>query len=156
MILSTTVSHRKATISDLPQIIMLLVEDELGQTRESSSPDGVHQCYFNAFERINQDSNQYLMVVEKDNQVIATCHLTLVPSLTLRGTLRLQIEAVRVSKAQRSQGIGEWMITQAIAYGQEKGASLAQLTTNKARHRAKEFYERLGFKATHEGMKLPI
>jgi len=27
------------------------------------------------------------------------------------------------------------------------------LSTNKERPRAKQFYERLGFKATHEGMK---
>lgn len=156
MTLPTALSHRKATISDLPTLIMLLVEDELGKTREFPSTDGVHQCYLDAFERIDQDSNQYLMVVEKDDQIVATCHLTLVPSLTLMGTLRLQIEAVHVSKSHRSQGFGEWMMTEAITYGKTKGASLAQLTTNKVRHRAKQFYERLGFKATHEGMKFPI
>lgn len=36
----------------------------------------------------------------------------------------------------------------------EHGATIIQLTTNKERPDARKFYEKLGFKATHEGMKL--
>jgi len=42
----------------------------------------------------------------------------------------------------------------AMEYGKSKGASIIQLTTNKQRTSAKHFYENLGFKASHEGMKL--
>ena len=50
------------------------------------------------------------MVVEENNQVIATCHLTIMPSLTFTGQRRMQIEAVRVLEKLRGHKIGEWMI----------------------------------------------
>jgi ribosomal protein S18 acetylase RimI-like enzyme len=147
-------THRRAVDHDLPHIVALLAEDELGQTRESSSSDTVDQRYVDAFKHIQNDPNQYLIVVEQNNHIIGTCHLTLMPSLTFMGSTRLQIEAVRVSHRYRGQGIGKWMISQAIDYGKSRGASIIQLTTNKQRHHAKAFYESMGFQATHEGMKI--
>jgi N-acetylglutamate synthase-like GNAT family acetyltransferase len=145
--------HRKASIADLSQIINLLLEDELGKDRETQSTS-LDQRYIDAFNLINQDPNQYLMVVEKDDQIIATCHLTLMPSLTFMGSTRMQIEAVRVSEKLRGMKIGEWMINQASQYAKSKNVKIIQLTTNVQRPRAKTFYEKLGFKATHVGMKL--
>ncbi len=144
---------RRATIDDLSSIINLLIEDEFGFEREKIS-DKLDQRYMDAFALINSDPNQYLMVVEENNQVIATCHLTIMPSLTFTGSTRMQIEAVRVSEKLRGAKIGEWMINQAIAYAKSRSASIIQLTTNIKRPRAKIFYERLGFESTHVGMKL--
>ncbi len=145
--------HRKAEMSDLAQIISLLAEDELGKDRETQSIS-LDQRYIDAFNLINQDPNQYLMVALKDNQIIATCHLTLMPSLTFIGSTRMQIEAVRVSEKLRGQKIGEWIINKAIEYAKSQGVKIIQLTTNIQRPRAKTFYEKLGFEATHVGMKL--
>lgn len=144
---------RKATFSDLEAIINLLIEDDLGQTREKVS-GVIDQGYINAFERINADSNQYLMVVVNEKQkIVATCHLTIMPSLTFIGSTRMQIEAVRVSSQYRGQKIGEWMMNVAFKWARENDITIVQLTTNKERPRAKQFYERLGFVTTHEGMK---
>lgn len=151
MILKLTQS--KATIHDLKAIIDLLLEDELGQTRENAS-NNLDQKYINAFHKIDTDPNQYLMVVKNKSEVVGTCHLTLMPSLTFMGSTRMQIEAVRVAEKYRGQKIGEWMMAEAINYTKSNGASIIQLTTNKKRSRAKNFYEKLGFEATHEGMKL--
>jgi GNAT superfamily N-acetyltransferase len=52
------------------------------------------------------------------------------------------------------QKIGRWMFEQAIIYARENDVSIIQLTTNKKRVKAKHFYEKLGFEASHEGMKL--
>ena len=146
-------TSRKAALSDLPAIVQLLIEDELGQTREKVG-DIIDQRYISAFEYIDSDSNQYLMVVENtEQQIIATCHLTIMPSLTFIGSTRMQIEAVRVSSRYRGQKIGEWMMNAAFEWAKTNDASIIQLTTNKQRPRAKQFYERLGFTATHEGMK---
>jgi ribosomal protein S18 acetylase RimI-like enzyme len=41
----------------------------------------------------------------------------------------------------------------AIEYSKQRGAHLIQLTTDKQRPDAIRFYEKLGFKASHEGMK---
>lgn len=147
-------SHRKATLHDLPTIVKLLVEeDALSQSRELYTPGALDERYIQAFHKIDHDAAQYLMVVEQEKEVVGTCHLTLIPSLTFIGASRLQIEAVRVAHAYRGQKIGEWMIHQAIAYGKAQGAAIIQLTTNKKRLRAKSFYEKLGFEASHEGMK---
>jgi ribosomal protein S18 acetylase RimI-like enzyme len=148
-------THRKATINDLRRIIELLIEDELGQTREFLDKNhSIDPNYLCAFENISRDPNQYLMVVEQGNQIIGTCHLSLIPSLTFKGSMRLNIEAVHVDQQHRGQGVGTWMMKQAITDGKLKGAYIIQLTTNKKRLRAKPFYEKLGFQASHEGMKL--
>jgi N-acetylglutamate synthase-like GNAT family acetyltransferase len=94
------------------------------------------------------------MVVEKGNEIIAMCHLTIMPSLTFMGSTRMEIQAVRVADKYRGQKIGSWMFDQAISYAKEHDVSILQLTTNKKRHQAKHFYEKLGFEASHEGMKL--
>ena len=146
-------THRKARIADLPCLVELLLEDELGASRESKSAE-VHENYIKAFHKIDSDPNQYLMVVENDGEIIGTCHLTIMPSLTFIGSTRMQIEAVRVAGKYRGQKIGSWMFEQAISYAKEHDASIVQLTTNKKRPKAKHFYEKLGFEASHEGMKL--
>lgn len=146
-------THRKARIADLSRIVELLLEDELGQTRESRSAV-VHENYIKAFHKIDSDPNQYLMVIENDDEIIGTCHLTIMPSLTFIGSTRMQIEAVRVAGKYRGQKIGSWMFNQAISYAKENDVSIIQLTTNKKRPKAKHFYEKLGFAARHEGMKL--
>ena len=151
--MTTQLTHRKATIHDLRTIIHLLLDDTLGETREQLN-DTIDNRYLEAFHRINTDPNQYLMVVNLDDEIVGTCHLTIMPSLTFTGSTRMQIEAVRVSATHRGQKIGEWMMNAAIDYAKSNRISMIQLTTNKQRPRAKQFYERLGFEATHEGMKL--
>lgn len=145
--------YRKAIESDLKRIVQLLQEDDLGATREHLT-EILDPRYVEAFHLIDRDPQQYLMVVEQEKEIIATCHLTIMPSLTFTGSTRMQIEAVRVAASMRGQKIGEKMMQEAIEYGRLKGVSIIQLTTNKKRPRAKQFYERLGFEASHEGMKL--
>ena len=62
--------------------------------------------------------------------------------------------AVRVDQAYRSCGVGHAMFTWAISEARRRGCALIQLTTDKVRTDAHRFYERLGFVASHEGLKL--
>lgn len=144
---------RKAKISDLHQLITLLLEDELGKMRESKSFE-MDENYIKAFNKIDRDPNQYLMIVENGIEIVGTCHLTIMPSLTFIGSTRMQIEAVRVASKYREEKIGSWMFDEAISYAKKNEVSIVQLTTNKKRTKAKNFYEKLGFESTHEGMKL--
>ena len=150
--MNINIRQRRAIIADLPEILHLLIDDELGEKRELNTLQ--EDCsYLMAFEKISSDPSHYLMVVLAENKIIGTCHLTILPSLTYQGSTRLQVEAVRVARSYRGQKIGEWMMKQAFAYAREQGANIVQLTTNKERIQAKRFYEKLGFKASHEGMK---
>lgn len=145
---------RKATIADLELIVEMIADDELGKARESFQLP-LPAEYLNAFEKIIADPNQELIVVENEHaEVVGTLQLSFIQYLTYRGGIRAQIEAVRIRSDKRGQGIGKAMFEWAINRARERNAHLLQLTTDKQRLQAIKFYEDLGFKATHEGMKM--
>ncbi|MGS0524115.1 GNAT family N-acetyltransferase [Zobellia nedashkovskayae] len=82
--------------------------------------------------------------------------LSYITYLTYQGGIRAQIEAVRVHEDYRSKGIGQQLFEWAIQRAKQKGAHVVQLTTDKKRPDALKFYEKLGFTASHEGMKLHL
>ena len=88
--------------------------------------------------------------------LVGTLQLSLLPSLSRRGTLRLQIEAVRIGASAQGIGLGTAVFEWAHDCGRRFGAGLAQLTTDRSRTDAHRFYDRLGYVASHEGMKLPL
>lgn len=147
-------TFRKAKKADLPKIIEMLSDDKLGKLREDFQ-EPLPAKYYQAFENITQDKNQELMVIENEEQeIIGTLQLSFIQYLTYQGGIRAQIEAVRIRKDQRGKGIGEQLFKWAINRSKERGAHLLQLTTDKKRPEAINFYEKLGFTASHEGMKL--
>lgn len=52
--------------------------------------------------------------------------------------------------------LGQAMFEWAIEQSRQRGCRLVQLTTNADRVDAGRFYERLGFKPTHIGMKMSL
>lgn len=147
-------NFRKATSADVPTIVAMLADDKLGQLREDFR-DPLPSIYFEAFANIDADSNQLLMVVEHpEDGVVGTFQMSFIPYLTYQGGVRAQIEAVRIRSDRRGKGLGEQVFRWAIAKAEERGAHLLQLTTDKKRPEARRFYEKLGFVASHEGMKL--
>jgi ribosomal protein S18 acetylase RimI-like enzyme len=150
-----SLSMRPATRADLVAIVRLLADDELGSQREQVA-EPLPAGYDQAFAAIAADLNNHLIVAEQDGMVIGTMQLTIIPSLSFQGSRRLQIEAVRVDGRYRNQGIGRYMIQWAIEQAREKNCRLVQLTTHKSRTAAHRFYARLGFVASHEGMKLDL
>lgn len=145
---------REAKNEDVLSIVEMIADDELGKTRENFQTP-LPAAYQEAFDQIKSDPNQELLVVEdEDHEIIGTMQLSFIQYLTYRGGIRAQIEAVRIRKDQRGRGIGKTMFEWAINRAKERGAHLLQLTTDKQRPSAIKFYEDLGFKASHEGMKL--
>ena len=82
--------------------------------------------------------------------------LSFLPGLTRRGALRAHIEAVRVRHDYRSHGLGAGLFEWTIEEARRRNCALVQLTTDKSRADAHRFYERLGFVASHEGLKLEL
>ena len=147
------VHFRLAKRADLPSIVRMLADDDLGSQRERYD-DPLPEAYFAAFEQIENEPNHELIVAERNEQVIGTLHLMFLPSISFQGGLRAQIESVRVDKQFQSQGIGSAMMQWSIERAKQRGAHVVQLTTHKTREDAHRFYERLGFKGSHLGMKL--
>jgi ribosomal protein S18 acetylase RimI-like enzyme len=147
---------RPARADDLPALVHLLADDPLGARRESDvSP--LPESYRAAFDAIDADPNNELVVIETPGMPVAgMLQLTFTPYLTYRGGWRATIEGVRVAAALRSSGMGRRMFEWAIARARERGCHLVQLTTDKSRPDAIRFYEALGFVASHEGMKLHL
>jgi len=146
---------RLAERADLSSIVRLLADDDMGSQRERDE-EPLPESYYAAFEKINGDANHELIVAELGREVVGTLHIIFLTSISFQGGLRAQIESVRVERRHRSHRIGSEMLKWAIERAKERGAHLVQLTTHLSRKDAHRFYERLGFKGTHLGMKLSL
>jgi len=146
------VTFRDARRDEVPRIVALLADDMLGAGREAEVDD----AYWAAFDDIAADPRNRLIVAEADGQLAGTLQLTFLPGLSRHGTLRAQIEGVRVAAPWRGQGLGRAMIEWAVDAARQNGCGLVQLTSDKRRADAIRFYESLGFEPSHEGLKLPL
>jgi len=146
---------RPATIDDVPAVVQMLADDFLGEKRERFE-DPLPETYVEAFREIENDPNNELIVAESEGEIVGTFQLTYTPSLSFQGSKRCTVESVRVDTKLRGQGIGREMMFWAIERAKEKGCISMQLTTHSERKNAHRFYEQLGFKTTHLGMKLTL
>ena len=140
-------------MDDLPEILRMLFDD---RATPSDEADAGARCYAEAFEEMQRSEWNGIYVAEVDGHVVGTFMLTFIRHLMRQGALVAQIEAVRVDASRRGRGIGAAMMRWAIDEAGRRGCSRMQLTTNKSRKDAHRFYEHLGFRATHEGMKLGL
>jgi GNAT superfamily N-acetyltransferase len=149
---AVTITIRQATAADVDPIVAMLADDPLGAARERPGDP----AYLKAFEVIDADPHQYLAVAVADDEVVGTLQLTFTSGLSRLGMTRATVEAVRVRSDQRGNGLGELLMTWAVDEARARGCGLVQLTTDASRTDAHRFYERLGFTASHVGMKLPL
>lgn len=144
---------RQAAREDLPEIVRMLADDFLGSTRERYE-NPLPESYVKAFEEIEADKNNELIIAEKDSDIVGTLQITFTPSISFQGGKRATVESVRVDKKYRGQGIGKELMLWAIERARKENCVALQLTTNSDRKDAHRFYENLGFKGSHLGMKL--
>lgn len=149
------IEFRPATREDVPSIVQMLAHDPLGAGREAYG-EPLPKSYYRAFEAIERDGNNELVVAEIDGRVAGVLQITFIPYLTYQGGWRALIEGVRVAAEWRSSGVGRAMFEWAIARAKQRECHLVQLTSDKARPDAIRFYNSLGFIASHEGLKLRL
>jgi GNAT superfamily N-acetyltransferase len=146
---------RPATRSDLSAIQAMLADDSISRSRSGFAAH-VTPAIERAFEEIAADANNELVVGESVGEIVATLQLTFIAGLSRNGMRRALVEAVRVRSDRRDRGLGEELLRWAVARARERGCGIVQLTTDKRRGDAQRFYARLGFVASHEGMKLDL
>jgi GNAT superfamily N-acetyltransferase len=130
--------------------VALLADDPIGAAREHADLGP----YLAAFELIEADPNQLLLVAESGTgEAVATLQLTFIPGLSRGGMLRAQLEGVRVAAAHRGSGLGSALLAQAEAIARQRGAGLVQLTSDLRRRDAIRFYEAAGYRHSHAGLK---
>jgi ribosomal protein S18 acetylase RimI-like enzyme len=146
---------RRAVAGDLPGIVALLADDDLGRGRESTSTDALPR-YLAAFADLERDANQMPVALLVEGAIAGYLQITFIPGLSRQGMWRGLIESVRIDKRLRGQKLGEALLRFAIDACRARGCKLVQLTTDKSRADAHRFYDRLGFTASHVGMKLAL
>ena len=155
-------TFRQANLQDLSEIVRMLADDFLGQTRERYE-DPLPGSYIDAFREIEKDHNNELIVAVMSDEdipdrefIVGTLQLAFTPSISMQGGRRATVESVRVDDKYRGTGIGREMMLWAIERARAKGCIAMQLSTNSDRADARRFYTNLGFIGSHLGMKLKI
>lgn len=151
---SDELQFRQASAGDLPAIVALLADDEFGRVRNPHYDDA-RSDYDAAFAEMTGNDN-HVVVAESGGRLVGCYQLTVIRGLSHRGAARAQIESVRVASDRRGKGLGRQLMQDAIRRARERGANLVQLTTDTRRPDTRRFYERLGFAASHHGMKLRL
>ena len=145
---------REARRDDIRRIVEMLADDEVARGREDLTGDMT--SYHVAFDAIANDPNNTLYVWDQGGAVMGCLQLTFIPGMSYRGSWIAKVEGVRVDRSLRGTGVGEQMMNAIIEKSRARGCKQLQLTTNKQRVAAQRFYARLGFEASHEGMKLDL
>jgi ribosomal protein S18 acetylase RimI-like enzyme len=146
-----SISIRRARRDDVAAIVAMLADDHLGRARERVE-DPLPASYYEAFERIERDSNLQLVVAESEGRVVGCLQLAVLPGISSQGGSRGLLEDVRVASDCRNRGIGERLVQWAVAEAKARGCNLVELLTHASRVDAQRFYKRLGFAASHVGM----
>ena len=148
-------TFRHAVARDLPKLVAMLADDRLGAQREDISLP-LNSRYRAAFDAIDRDPNNVLILAETGQSIIGMLQLTFIPYLTHIGSWRCLIEGVRIHPDYRGRGLGTALIEWSIEAARKRQCRIVQLTSDKQRPEALRFYEALGFEATHEGFKLKL
>jgi GNAT superfamily N-acetyltransferase len=148
-----SVTFRDARARDLQAIVAMLADDCLGRSRET--PDSP-EIYSLAFGRMEGDVNNRVIVAEQDGVVVGCFQMTFIQGLSRGGTRRALVEGVRTHSEMRGKGIGAAMMRHAVELARAAGCMIVQLTSDKSRTRAHDFYVKLGFSQSHEGFKLNL
>lgn len=146
----TSLLVRRALPEDLEDILALQAQDSMHYYEEPAEVSANQRA---AFDEIDADVNQDLLVGELDGQIVCTAQVTWMRVLSADGGLYCQVEAVRTAADMRGRGIGELLMESIEGEARKRGAARIQLTSNKERTRAHAFYERLGYVSSHVGMK---
>ena len=144
---------REATRADLPELVRLYSELSLDDPREDPAE---LERYEAAFAAISEAGGHHVLVAESEGRLVGSATVIIEPNLTYKGTPFALIENVVVTRNARGSGIGAQIINACIEIARDAGCYKVTLTSNKRRTEAHAFYERLGFKATHEGFQLRL
>jgi len=146
---------RDADRADVPAIVALLADDGLGSGREAVGgeiPDG----YYTAFDAMAATPLVRMLLAEQDGEIVGCMQLNLIPHISMKGGTRAQLQSMRIRGDKRGSGLGEAFVRQAMEIARAAGCVLMELTTDNTRPDAHRFYKRLGFQATHIGMKIRL
>jgi GNAT superfamily N-acetyltransferase len=124
----------------------------LGERREDLGPP-LPDAYYAAFEQIEADPRQRLLVIVHGRRVVGTASFIILPNLSYGGRPHAIIENVVVEESERGKGLGERLVRYCLDQARAAGCTHLSLTTDARRLDAHRFYERLGLNHSHKGYR---
>ena len=146
--------YRDATEADLPAIVRLLADDRFGAGREQDTSP-LPPSYLAGFRAMLAQGGRVILAVQ-DGAIVGCLQLNVLHGVSQQGRSRAQVEGVRVDSARRGSGIGAALMRHVMAEARMAGCAMLQLTTNRERTQAQDFYAGLGFTHSHAGMKISL
>jgi GNAT superfamily N-acetyltransferase len=149
------VTLRDARRDEVPLIVAMLADDALGSTRDQVV-DPLPAAYYSAFDAIAASRDNRLLIADLDGEVVGSLQITFIPSLSKVGATKMLVEQVRVVGPRRGTGIGREIMAAVVALARTRRCKSVELASHRTRTDAHRFYARLGFVASHVGMKLAL
>jgi GNAT superfamily N-acetyltransferase len=132
---------RDATEADLPTVLALYEAAGLDTPGALSAGDAQA-----AWQRLRREApTARILLAEHSNEPVATLTLFVLPLLLHRGAPAALVEGVAVHPKTQGQGVGRWLMHEAMRIAQEQGCYKLALSSNHKREDAHAFYDRLGF-----------
>lgn len=151
--MSFKLSISLAHAADLPDLVGILSEDDLGGHADAWTPASAGP-YQRAFEGIDVEPNAALLVArDADGRALGFMHMTWVHSLPDSGAMVATLHSLFVAARARGCGAGAALLRAAERLAVGKGASFVTLVSNKKREDAHRFYRSHGYEQRHEGFK---
>ena len=100
-----TMILRDARRDDVPAIVGMLADDDLGRARDRLE-DPLPQAYYDAYDEIAADPNNRLLVAEIDGEIVGTMQLSFLRMLGRQGSTRAEVESGAGRKPSARQGPG--------------------------------------------------
>ena len=130
---------REARREDLPALLKLYLS-----LHETSVPeDSVHLRQ--VWEAILRDENRYLLVYEKDGELVSSCDCVILPNLTRGGKPYALIENVVTRTDSRGKGFAGECLARARELAAAAGCYKVMLMTGSRQESTLRFYRKAGF-----------
>ena len=131
---------RLARAEDHDSVIMLM------QQLSPDDPKLSESVSRSVYSRILESDGLSIMVAEKDNTIVGTCYLNVIPNLTRGASPYAIIENVVTHCDHRRTGIGSALMSNALEYAQQQGCYKVMLLTGGGQE-ALSFYESCGMQS---------
>lgn len=135
---------KKITEKDLDKLMDLYVQ--LSPVNKGLSV----QTRDNIWAQIQKDDKITYLGAYENDQLIATCFLTIIPNLSNQGRSIGYIENVVTDEKWRGKGVGTKLLQEAVAMAKAQNCYKVFLESGITRTGAHEFYKSLGFDDTHK------
>jgi GNAT superfamily N-acetyltransferase len=134
------ITIREASEHDLPAVLQLYAQPEIddGEVLALSTARAI-------FRQFRYYPHYSLFVAEQDARIVGSYAFLVMHNLGHVGTPSAIVEDVAVDPTLHGQGIGQAMMQHAMSEARTAGCYKLMLSSNAKRHRAHDFYEKLGF-----------